>query len=123
MRKLLAGVVIVLGATGLAACGDDDDGGTVAPAASDDGGDAGTVEVTAEGGAFTPTAAEVAAGSVHFTVTNEDGGQHTFTMEDADIDLALDGGSTEEADADLDAGEYEWHCKIHPSMTGTLTVT
>ena len=121
MRTLLACVVIVAAATGLAACGDDDDSGTIAPATSD--ADAGTVEVTAEGGAFTPTSAEVAAGPVRFTVTNEDGGQHTFTMEDADIDLALDGGATEEADADLEAGEYEWHCTIHPSMTGTLTVT
>jgi plastocyanin len=120
MRKLLGGLVLVLAATGLASCGGDDDTGTIEPA---DGGGGATVEITASGGAFTPTSAEAAAGSVHFVVTNEDGGQHTFTMEDADIDLALDGGATEEADADLDAGEYEWHCKIHPSMTGTLTVS
>ena len=120
MRKLLGGLVIVLATTGLAACGDDDDTGTIEPA--DTGGGA-TVEVTAEGGAFTPTSAEAAAGTVHFVVTNEDGGQHTFTMDDAGVDLDLDGGATEEADADIEAGEYEWRCKIHPSMTGTLTVT
>lgn len=120
MRKLLGGLVIILAATGLASCGDDDDDtGTIEPA--DDG--SGAVEVTAEGGAFSPTSAEAAAGTVRFVVTNADGVPHTFTMDDADIDVALDGGATEEAEADLDAGEYEWHCTIHPNMTGTLTVT
>jgi plastocyanin len=121
MRKLLGGLVIVLAAISLASCGDDDDDtGTIEPA---DSGDGATVEVTAEGGAFTPTSAQAAAGAVHFVVENKDSGQHTFTIDDTDVDIQLDGGATGEADADLEAGDYEWRCTIHPSMTGTLTVS
>lgn len=121
MRKVLGLLVVVTMALGLASCGDDDDddGG----AAGDSSGGGSTVSVTAVGLAFDPTSAEVAAGPVHFEVSNQDQAPHTFTMDDAGIDIALDVGSTGEADAELEAGEYEWRCTIHPAMTGTLTVT
>ena len=121
MRRVLGTVVVMLiVAFGLAACGgDDDDSGTVA-----DGGEkANTVEVTAEGTAFDPTTATATVGEVYFSVTNNDGFDHTFTIDGTDVDIALDANGSGTAEAELAAGTYQWHCKIHPSMTGTLTVT
>jgi plastocyanin len=123
MRKLVSGLIVVIIGFGLVACGDDDDdSGTVA---SSDSGETheNTVTVKASGTAFDPTTAEATAGEVYFEVTNEDNTKHTFTIDDADVDIALDPKGSGEAEADLEAGEYEWHCTIHSSMTGTLTVT
>ena len=123
MRRLLGGlmVVIVL-ALGLAACGDDD-GGTVASDKDAASEQENTVAVTASGFAFDPTSAKASAGEVYFSITNDDDAKHTFTIDDTDVDIALDPKGSGTAEADLDAGTYEWHCKIHSSMTGTLTVS
>ncbi len=120
MRKRLGWLAVIAIALTISACGDDDDdGGDAAPS----GGGGSTVEVTAAGLAFDPTSAEVAAGEVHFVVTNEDQAPHTFTIDDAGVDIQLDPGSSGEADADLESGDHEFRCTIHPAMTGTLTVT
>jgi plastocyanin len=107
-------------ALGLVACGDDDDDGGGGGEATEE---ENTVSVTASDFAFTPTTATAAAGEVYFEVTNEDDTKHTFTIDDADVDIALDPGEDGSAEADLEAGEYEWRCTIHSSMTGTLTVS
>jgi plastocyanin len=129
MRRLLAAfavLTVLLG--GLAACGDaDDDGGTVASedtgSPADEGGDEQTITVTAKDFAFDPTTATATAGEVYFEFKNDDTTKHTFTIDDADVDIQVDAGESGEAEADLEAGEYEWHCTIHSSMTGTLTVS
>jgi plastocyanin len=128
MRRLLAALTvatILLG--GLAACGDDDDdGGTVASedtGGSDEGGEEQTISVTAKDFAFDPTTADAKAGEVYFEVKNDDTTKHTFTIDGTDVDIKLDPGKSGEAEADLDAGTYEWHCTIHSSMKGTLTVS
>lgn len=134
MRTRTWKAAAVAGATvltlALAACGDDDDAGTDTgtgtgteatdtTAAADGGGDA--AEVTISGSAFDPEELTVAAGST-ISISNEDGFGHTFTSDDGGFDVDLGGGETGEATAPSDAGEYEFHCEIHPSMTGTLTV-
>jgi plastocyanin len=118
MRKLLSGLLILTLALGVAACGDDDD--DTATNAEDTGGD--TIDVTIAGSAFDPAEIDAAAGDATFTVTNDDGFQHTFTSEDLDIDEALDGGADTTVTVTLESGTYAFHCKIHPSMTGTITV-
>jgi plastocyanin len=119
MRKVLSGVVVLLLAAGLVACGDDDDDS--GSEASE--GEENTVQVTASGTAFDPTTATATAGEVYFEVTNEDAFEHTFTIDDADVDIHLDANGSGEAEADLEAGTYEWRCTIHSSMKGTLTVS
>jgi plastocyanin len=125
MRRLLAALTvgtILLG--GLAACGDDDDdGGTVASEDTGSASDEQTISVTAKDLAFDPTSADAKAGEVYFEVKNDDTTKHTFTIDDTDVDIQLDPGKSGEAEADLEAGTYEWHCTIHSSMTGTLTVS
>lgn len=120
MQKLASGLIALVLLAGLGACGDDDDDDDAAPAG---GGEASTVEVTAKNLAFDPTTAEVAAGEVTFDITNEDDTDHTFTIDDADVDIQVAAGSSGSDTATLDAGTYDWRCTIHPSMEGTLTVT
>jgi plastocyanin len=38
------------------------------------------------------------------------------------VNIALPPGGSGTATATLTAGSYEFHCNIHASMTGTLTV-
>jgi plastocyanin len=118
MRKVLSGLVVLLMAAGLAACGDDDDSES-----EEAGGEENTVAVTAEDTAFSPTTATAEAGEVYFEITNKDSVKHTFTIDDTDVDIKLDPDGTGEAEADFEAGTYEWHCTIHSSMKGTLTVS
>jgi plastocyanin len=129
MRTVLSGLFVIVTALGVTACGDDDDsGGTATSAAgsattaASGGGQANTVKVTVSGSAFHPTTAEANAGVVDFDVTNEDGVSHTFTIDDTDVDIALDPNGSGTAETQLEAGTYQWHCSIHSSMTGALTV-
>ena len=122
MTKRLA--VISLSAVlalGLAACGgdDDDDDSSSEPA----GGNGGGVEaaVLIEGFAF-DVQSPVEAGA-EFTVANGDSATHTFTSDDDAWDSEEIAGDTEaQIIAPSEAGDYAFHCTIHPNMTGTLTV-
>ena len=138
MQRRLRSRALALVAAGaltfaVAACGDDDDdagtdatapsaeeSSTTADAGADDTASGSTV--VAEGFAF-EVPGPVAAGST-VTFENEDDVPHTMT---ADEDDAFDsgrvvGGSQAEVTAPDAAGEYAFHCEVHPSMTATLTV-
>ena len=137
-RSLLAAAAAITLSFGLAACGDDDDtaddatadtsGGTI------EGDDTGDTEAEGEGTegaaadltianfAFNPQELSVASGDT-VTVTNEDGSAHTFTAEDAGIDLQLGASESGEVTIDAEPGDYDFICTIHPSMQGTLTVS
>jgi plastocyanin len=124
MRKLVSVLAVLSIALGFVACGDDDDDDpTVADTeeSSDAGGDA--IEITISGSQFDPTEVEAAAGDATFSVSNEDGFAHTFTADDLGVDEEIDGGASASVTATLEAGSYEFRCKIHPSMTGTITVS
>ena len=54
-------------------------------------------------------------------VTNRDGFTHTVTSDDGVFDVTVNGGKTKSMPS-LKPGTYAFHCKIHPSMKGTLTV-
>ena len=76
----------------------------LAACGDDDDDDSGAV-ATSAGGAVTTAAP---------------GGEPTNT-----ITITVSGNAFDPATAEaaLAAGTYAWHCKIHSSMTGTLTVT
>ncbi len=58
------------------------------------------------------------------TVSNADSSPHTLTAVDDEFDSSvIDGGGTGQITAPASAGDYEFFCAIHPSMSGTLTVT
>lgn len=120
----------------LGACGDDDDDdaetgtetSTSAPAddgdtpestepADDGGGGAATYVI--EGLEFAPVSAP--AGST-LTIENTSGAPHTVTNHDGvfDVDVPADESAT--LDVPAEPGEYDFHCNVHSSMQGTLTV-
>jgi plastocyanin len=135
---LVIGLLVGVLALAAAGCGGDgDDGGsasatTAAPettsapttAAAGGGGD-NEIQLVAANFAWDRTSLEMTAGSeVSVEVRNQDSAQHSFTFEAASVDEVVDGG--EDATATFTApaaGSYEFRCKFHGSMTGTVTVT
>ena len=64
----------------------------------------------------------VAAGTT-VVVRNDDGATHTLTADDGSFDTgSIDAGGTGEITLSA-AGTFTFHCEVHPSMTGTITVT
>lgn len=78
-----------------------------------------TSQIVIEGSAF------LVAGDVKSTdalsVTNRDGFTHTVTSNDGDFNITVAAGATESLPS-LRTGTYAFHCAIHTSMRGTLTV-
>jgi plastocyanin len=140
MRTMRALAVVLLLVLGLSACGSDDGGsvtsgasgsssGSTASSGSDpygagatgSGATGGGAAVDIEGFAFSPEALEVQAGQ-EVTITNDDSTEHTFTLDDGSYDsghLAAGSKATHTFDT---AGSYSYHCEIHSSMKGTVTV-
>lgn len=124
MLALFVSVVMVFGACG---GGDDEeatDTGTAADdtddGASDDGGGGGGSTITIEGFKFS---AATAAPGAKVSVSNQDGSAHTVTADNGEFDSGNIGGDAEGSITAPDkAGDYPFHCEIHTSMKGTLTV-
>lgn len=107
----VAGLAIALSAC--SSSGSKGAGGTNAPAAGGSG-------VSISGFKF--TVAPVTAGST-VTVKNNDGVTHTVTSDDGtSFNVTVPSGKTVTFTAPA-AGTYKFHCNIHSSMHGTLTVT
>lgn len=72
---------------------------------------------------FSLTSASVAVGT-QVTFENTGPSTHTMTADDGSFDTdRVAPGSSAKVTAPSTPGSYTFHCKIHPSMTGTLTVT
>ena len=124
LLALLLSVGLVFGACG----GGDDDEATDTDTSAEDtddsasggggGGGGGTITIDA----FKFTNATAAAGA-EVAVDNKDGSAHTVTGDKDEFDSGnVDGGAKGKITAPDKAGEYPFHCDIHPSMKGTLTV-
>lgn len=100
------------------------EGASVAPSASADAGGAsvGMSEVAIAGFAFAPADVSVPIGTT-VTWSNKDSAPHTVTFDEGSADSGrLGQGATFELAFDS-AGTFAYHCAIHPSMKGTVTVT
>jgi plastocyanin len=125
-RVAVAMILVV----GLAACGDDDDSGSEATQSEATQREATESEATGSGAtitaanrAFDPSELSVAAGET-ITLRNEDDVEHSFTIDDPEIDAEAEGGEEATVEAPDEPGTYDFHCRYHPEqMTGTLTVT
>ncbi|HEX6131904.1 MAG TPA: cupredoxin domain-containing protein, partial [Actinomycetota bacterium] len=118
-------VLAAVAAFSLVACGGDDDGnggaGSPEPAGNGDAG-TGAADITISGLAFNPSTLDVAPGDT-ISVTNEDGPTHTITADDGSFDEELAPGDSADVTVEGESGtEIPFHCEIHPSMTGTLTL-
>ena len=114
-RRLLALTMAGLFALVLVACSSGSKTSTSNSPAS-----AANADITIQNMSFTPSS--VNAGST-VTVQNKDGVAHTVTADEGGFDVKVDAGSTATFTAPATAGTYQFHCKIHSSMHGTLTVT
>jgi plastocyanin len=70
--------------------------------------------------AFNPASASVAANGF-VTWTNSDSTTHTVTFDNGPDCGSVSAGATTTAQFTV-AGSYSYHCKIHPSMKGTIVV-
>ena len=87
--------------------------------------------VTPGNPAYEPASLTVKKGDT-IDVVNKDSSPHTVTsgtgLEDPNAGKMFDtsiinaAGSAQLATADLEAGEYDYHCAVHPFMTGKLIV-
>jgi plastocyanin len=112
-RRILILLAVALLGLGLAACGSSSKSGS-----GNDGGSA-NAQITIKNLTFSST--PVKAGST-VTVKNNDGFDHTVSADDGSFDVTVHGDSTATFTAPSKAGEVKFHCNIHPSMHGTLTV-
>ena len=55
------------------------------------------------------------------SVVNRDSSAHTMTSDTGAFHVSLAGGTTKSLPS-LKSGTYEFHCEIHTSMRGTLTI-
>jgi plastocyanin len=87
------------------------------------GGGGGTTDaVTMVDNEFQPS--DFTAASDTVTVTNEGVALHSFTLADADIDQDVQPGESADIDlSGLDAGTFDFRCKYHPEMVGSVTVS
>lgn len=77
-------------------------------------------QITIEGTAFS-VVGDVKSTDV-VSVTNNDSFKHTVTSDDGVFDVTVEGGTTVSLPT-LAPGVYAFHCKIHSTMHGTLTVS
>jgi len=81
---------------------------------------AATIKVSVQGFKFSPAAVTAHVGDT-IEWTNNDPMAHTSTAKSGDWDLPLPAGKS--ASLKLQKkGTFDYYCKIHPSMTGKITV-
>jgi plastocyanin len=120
-RSVMLAAFVVVCAGGLAACGGDDGGGPT-KAATD-----GKITVRARDISFDVGTIEAQAGSLEVTLVQEGALEHTFKIEDNDLELKVTGSVERDSGSwDLDPGDYEFECTVpgHAAqgMKGTVVV-
>ena len=83
---------------------------------------AGASDVTIAGFAFSPATLSVKAGT-EVTFTNNDSVAHTVTADDNSFDSNNVAQGATFKHTFTTAGTVAYHCKIHPNMKATITVT
>ena len=126
-KQWIIPAVFALGLLG-AACGGGGGGGsatanpTASPAGEAAGG--GTASLSIQGFAFHPDTLTAAAGaSLTISVTNNDTTTHSVTLDDGSVSKDVPAGQTVQVKVTFpQSGTLGWHCRFHPTMTGTLKV-
>lgn len=137
-RALRLGLALALCASLLAACGDesgDDDTegaraeapseATAAPSTSEPEARPADVEISVVDDRFTPATVEVGEGSSTVAIENTDEWEHTFTLDEAGVDVVLEPGDRREVALEAPAeGAVTFYCRFHRDvgMEGTLVL-
>lgn len=93
-----------------------------AGAACSQSAEAGQVAVAIENFAFSPADIQAKVGQT-ITFTNGNSAPHTATLDDGSCSTGTISPGASDGLAFTAAGAYPFHCKIHPSMKGTITVS
>jgi plastocyanin len=94
---------------------------TDAPDTTDGAAPAGTAEIVISGFSFSEDITVPVGTTV--IIRNDDSAGHTWTADDGAFDTGfIDAGATVEVTM-TEAGTFAFHCEVHPSMKGTITVT
>lgn len=83
---------------------------------------AGTVKVSIENFAFNPAAITAKVGDT-ITFTNGDSAGHTATLDDGSCFTPTIASGKSDGLTFTAAGTYPFHCAIHSTMKGTITVS
>jgi plastocyanin len=83
---------------------------------------AGEVSVSIKGFAFNPAAITAKVGQT-ITFTNEDSAPHTATLDDGSCTTPQIAPGSADGLMFTAAGTYPFHCSVHPTMKGTITVS
>ena len=117
-RPVFAAIILSAFLLGIAA-GCSSDKGNPYSSGGNGGGNPSANEVWIQGNAFSPSSRTVSVGTT-VTWTNKDGIVHTVTGTGwGSGNLAQNATFTHTFDT---VGSNPYHCTIHPSMTGTITV-
>ncbi len=83
---------------------------------------AGEVAVSIEGFAFSPADITAKVGQT-ITFTNGDSAPHTATLDDGSCTTPNISGGASDGLTFTAAGTYPFHCAVHSSMKGTITIS
>ena len=83
---------------------------------------AGTVAVSIKDFAFNPADIQAKVGDT-ITFTNDDTAPHTATLDDGSCSTGTISPGSADGLTFTAAGTYAFHCRIHSSMKGTITVS
>ena len=117
-RLILLGVLFLLVGLIFPGCGGTTTTPTPTPTATPISGQA---NVNISGFAFVPQTLRVAVGT-RVTWTNNDSVNHTITSQDNLFDSGTISKGATFSYIFNQSGTFEYHCKIHPSMTGKIIV-
>jgi plastocyanin len=82
----------------------------------------GAIMVQIQGFSFSPGRVRAQVGEV-ITFTNADGAPHTATLDSGSCTTPTLGKDASGSLVFSAAGEYPFHCRIHPDMTGTFEIS
>jgi plastocyanin len=83
---------------------------------------AGEVSVEVKDFAFNPASITATVGQT-ITFTNGDSAPHTATLDDGSCTTPNIASGSSDGLTFTAAGTYPFHCKVHPNMKGTITVS
>jgi plastocyanin len=84
--------------------------------------DAGQVAVEIKGFKFGPADIQAATGQI-IAFSNADSASHTATLDDGSCSTGTISSGKADGLVFSAAGTYPFHCKIHPNMKGTITIS
>ena len=116
---------LLVASTAAACSGEDptDVGGSPPPATQPCDSPVETAKITIADLAFQPDCFTLPSGTITLTVENTDDTDHTFTIDEIELNEDIDPGESVGVDVgEINDGVWPFHCSIHPQMTGFLTL-